>query len=263
MGGGVLTLVLFLWALRFRPLLFLSDLAHHAATVRPSLSDLPRELGFQLTNGYAEILNLPIYSLVVVGWVLLAIRWKKIALPVRWVVAILSVGFVVNVILYSRSMQWSALFFGAAATSILAATWSSSRRWRRASLALVFLLFVVHESYVGLDWLADIRSPSSRPGEVEARLCSLSAGVVAVDEVAARRVFDYRLPAGAVAWNFAEPWPEVWPRSVREKPRHQVWVISAAKATACAGLPPSRRFELAGHRFQSIPADRREILVVP
>ena len=84
-------------------------------------------------------------------------------------------------------------------------------------------MFVLTNSYtliqiVATDWRAT-------PDAAAIRASLPPGSTLNVDGVAARFVFDYKLPDNAVSWHYSTP-PERWPPSLPEKPRDMIWIAS-------------------------------------
>jgi hypothetical protein len=179
-------------------------------------------------------------------------------------VAVLLVGGAANLVFYPRSIHWSFDFFCAVAGAVLATELPVRAGWRRVALGSAVAVFLDHHSYACLEAIGRARSPRTDVHAVRASLEDLGGAILLVDDVAARYVLDYDLPPGTVDWNFSESADRPWrPLSVDDRRPGDVWVVSEEKAMVTEGLARSDRLTLLGRTFQSIPADSREIVVVP
>lgn len=99
--------------------------------------------------------------------------------------------------------------------------------------------------------------------EIKNKVDKMTNKTIFVDEVAARFVFDYQLPKGAINWGASNPPPYVYPTSIDDQKNDQVWVISSAKKRLIKDLPDDfPRVEILGRKFNSIPSKPYEVIIV-
>ena len=89
-------------------------------------------------------------------------------------------------------------------------------------------------------------------------------GSVAVDEYAARFVFDYNLPPGAVSYYHQHALPNYGP-SLHRKERSQLWMVAKHNLRFCNDCPQSAlpRLQVGRFKFRSAIKDPYDIVLFP
>lgn len=240
---------------------FLADFAWHAKLRGVSAARLPAEIWLQLTNGYAEVLYLPLYTLLLAFALVLAVRWREVRPQARALLLILGLGMTANLLLYASTMHPLLDLACWIAVVALAAELPLSRRARQAALAASLVVFLFSQAYLGVRLLGTERTPATV--HAAARTAVAQGRAVGVDEVAARFVFDYRLPSGAFFWNYSVPPPQTWPTSTAERSPSVTWILSPVKGAVTRGISPGPPVRLFGRTFRSIPARPYDVVVLP
>lgn len=249
---------LFLAAIGFRLSEFVADFTWH--TRLRQVTRLLDELRFQVTNGHGEIFYAPLYALLLALMLACAVRWRDLRAEAKLFLAALTAGLAANLLLYARSMHYLFDLFCWIGVTVLAGELPFPRPVRRAATACVLAVFAITQTYPALRLLGTKREPESSYQAVREQV--RGARRVAFDEVAARYVFDYRLPEGAVYWNFSAPPPGNCPNSADERDPGVTWVLSPTKSGVTRGLPPYERVRLFGREFRSMPARPFQVVVI-
>ncbi len=260
LGAGA-AFVLFLASIRFRLAEFLADFTWHARLRRPTGGELLPAIKLQLTNGKAAFLYGPLYAVFLLLTALVAVRWRQTRLAARAFLCALWAGILANLVLYASILHVLADLFCWIGVVILLNEIPVSRPVRRLAMAAAVTAFLIAQSYP-LVALAGRRSvPPARYAEIRKSLRARPVGTLGVDEIAARFVFDYRLPPGTFCWNYSAPPPKTYPASVEEKPPGVTWVLSPVKSGTTKGLPAAEKVRLFGREFGSIPAKPYEVVI--
>jgi len=252
--GVGLTFVLFLAAIDWRLTDFTSGFSLHASWRRVSLWDVPGHIARQLSTGYAMLLVVPSYVLLLFACA--AGLWHRPTLKQLILPATFVGGVVLSVALYSNGFATSILYF---AQVSLVTMVTRQGRWRygleMTSLGLVFTLAyclpVVYALNVNLHTNAQ-----------EIRL-EHHAGPFAIDGTTARFVHDFRLPPGTQAWDFEEAAGSHLPH-VDDPRRQTTWIVARSSLATVAGSGVSApRVQFFGRTFNSLPAEPFILEVVP
>jgi hypothetical protein len=252
-----LLLVLFLGCIGGDLAGFLRDFLWHARVRHQS--DALGELVHHLTNGYAAVLLLPVYILFLLVGSSVALRWRQVRPEAKTLLLALSAGIVSITFLYGSALPGYATPFCWMGIFALVGELPVVKRTGRLWPASILAAFVLTNSYtliqiMATDWRATPDSAAIRAALPPGRTLS-------IDGVAARFVFDYRLPEKAVSWNYSTP-PGEWPPSLPEKAGDTVWIVSIPGLSIVPGFPPARGAVFLGREFRSIPARPFEVLVI-
>ena len=238
---------------------FLGDFAWHASLRAIPLADVPRALHERFANGYAEIVDLPVFLLA--GAIAVAALCRGLTRSHARVLLVLSGGIVLLPVVYVPAF-WTLGALGAWLVTLCGIDLLRREGKHRARVALVAtLVFVVSQAPTVL---ACVSAHSERPDDyaaVRERLES-ETRLIGVDDIAARFVYSYRLPPTAYAWTYSNGPQAFWPGSRDDGPRGSVWVIGASKATWCSAVPPGERVRFLGHIFGSLVSHPYKVLIV-
>ncbi len=129
--------------------------------------------------------------------------------------------------------------------------WAETRRPSRALCAVLGAALGLNHAMLILFLAVGSFSPRPDAAAIKAEMSSLPEGTpLLIDSVAARFVFDYRLPPGTTAWEFSRPFREGYPRAIGERAPGTVWVIQRHNDLMGTAMPA----RLLGRDFQSINA---------
>ncbi len=262
LAGAGAAFLLFLASIRFRLHEFLADFTWHARLRRPTLGGLLPAIKLQLTNGSAGFLYGPLYAVFLLLTIVTALRWKQTRVEARVFLCTVWVGILANLVLYASILHTLADLFCWIGVVIL--LWEIPVRpaLRRIAVAAAIVAFAIAQSYLFIAAAGRKSVPEAEYRAAREALRNHPSGLVAADEVAARLVFDYRLPAGAFFWNYSVPPPQTWPFSIREKAPGVMWVLSPVKSGVTQGIPATEKVRFLGRVFGSISARPQEIVVI-
>lgn len=262
LAGAGTAFLLFLASIGFRVGEFLEDFVWHSRLRLPTWRKILPDLWLQLTNGYAEILSPPTYALFLLLTLGMVLRWKETRVKARIFFCALWTGILANLVLYPSFLHVLVDFF--CWVGIVALLWEvpMSRAARKAGVAVAAAAFLLAQSYILLAWAGRQSLPAERHDTVREALRRPPPGPLAVDEIAARFIFDYRLPPGAVFWNYSRPPAKTWPASTMEKEPGEIWVLSPVKSQVTKGIPPSPRVRLFGREFGSMSASPYDVAII-
>ncbi len=225
-AAGCVALVIFLFAglIHFHLAEFWRTFTQHAALRRTPLRLVPGEIARQLTFGQEWLLVLPTYLLWAVS---LGLAWRhRNRLPLPWVALTLAltVGLILNWVLYVAMAFRYAFGFGWVITLLILVLGQPTPRKRLVAGVLLAGLLVCSQLQIAAEFLLANHHSEANHAQVRAAVAALPAGkTLAVDAHAARFIFDYRLPAGTQAWEWLFPYHS--PQSFQERAPDSVWVI--------------------------------------
>lgn len=262
LGGGGAAVLVFLLSIDFRLREFLQDFSWHARLRRPTLSEILPAIKHQLTNGYAAVFYGPLYTIFLLLTIAMLVRWNTVRPTARIFLCALWLGILANLLLYSSVLHVLADFFCWIGVVVLLKEIPMRSTLRRVAVAATVAAFAIAQSYVLLA-LAGRKSISEEHyATVRMSLPNDPSRILGIDEIAARYIFNYQLPAGAYAWNYSFPPPQTWPASTRDKARGVSWVLSPVKSSVTQGIPPAEKVRLFGREFGSIPAKPYDVVVI-
>jgi hypothetical protein len=167
-----------------------------------------------------------------------------------------------NVLLYPGTLFGTMTFVIYAVLAVALATARMGSGSRRVLATIVIAIAVANVfSHSLSDWRAG--SPDAAQLQaIRSKLAGARNRPLFIDEVAARYVYDYRLPSAARAWTFSRRPPGAWPLSADERLPGSIWLVGLDKGDYTRGLPQARRFRLGGIEFRSIPDGKRKSLLL-
>jgi hypothetical protein len=258
--AGLVVLALFLVSIDFAVSDFLRLFAWHADIRRvPGLfGDLP----LLLTRGRSEITHGPVYVLTAGLMAVALIRYRRAPLLAGTAAAVLA-ALILNIVGYSSTWQTLSTHIIVLTMGILALNMINELQVQYVPLVSAAVVGVtMWSSALAIVTLLAIRPESAQYyQQVAARIPADKC--LGVDAVAARYVFDYRLPPCAYASHYSFPSPKFFPREGDAPPPGAAWVTSQAPGGHTSGVPPEDRLVLFGWRFDSIPKNYWRIRIVP
>jgi hypothetical protein len=258
----LLIFLVFLLAINFEIVRFFQDLSWHASLrVVPIYKVIP-EVIFIVSNGYGEIIYGVLYTLYGTLLFLLFKNRKKNQKKIIIFAIILNLALTLNIILYTSTLDYNFNFFCWFGITIILFNINISKNMRRLLISISIISLLIYQSQLIVSWIGQHNPPSNKYESILKWVKENPDRNYAIDEVAARFVFDYNLPNSTVDWNFSNGPAIFWPISVDEKPANTVWIISPAKAAITLDLPDYERVELFGHRFNSIPKSPYDVTIV-
>ncbi|MEM9538940.1 MAG: hypothetical protein AAGA60_05440 [Cyanobacteria bacterium P01_E01_bin.42] len=254
--------LLLLWAIDFQLFHFLDDLSWHASFRVVPLDRVIPEAMFIVTTGYGEIIYGSLYTTYLILLFFLIKNRKKSNTRVIYFAFLLNLALGINMILYVSTLYYNFNFFCWLGVVILLFEISFDKILRITLAFLCLVVFLIYQSQLIVGVISQNHPPNSKYESTLQWVKENPDRNYAIDDVAARVVFDYNLPNNSIAWNFSNN-PEIfWPESVREKPLNTVWIISPAKAALTLDLPDYERVKLFGRTFNSIPRSPYDVTIV-
>ncbi|MBD2579790.1 hypothetical protein [Oscillatoria sp. FACHB-1406] len=255
--------LLFLVCIHFQLSLFIQDMAWHSSFRKTGLAGTISELSFLIQHGYGEIIYGSLFGLYfcLCFWVL--IQRKKVEKKLITIVIFFTFSLVLNFLLYGRAVASYFIFFGWAAIALILDEIASKYvRYRFLIAPIVAIAFCLNQSLNLITLAGTQREPQSSYQEIRDYVRSHPNRSYAIDYIAARFVFDYKLPPGSIDWNFSNRAPLFWPTSLSQKPPNMTWLISSARATEFPGMPDVPKVRLLGRTFSSIPSRPYQVTVI-
>ncbi len=258
-----LVFTLFLLCINFELKPFFSDFLltaswRQAATIKGII------LFFRMmTQYYGPVLNVPSYILFLS--IAVIIFWKRHFVPIHLKILLvgLTMGMILNMLLYASAFLFNFFFCWVGIVCIVSMNGKSKFRLYAAIGTLIIyfssqslnIISLVEREYV----------PESRYREIKEAVLAKPNRKYAIDEVAARFVFDYNLPANSIAWNFLKPAPDAFPNSAKDKTPDVTWIISKSNLGHYVPemLKDYPRVEFIGRTFNSLPKKPFDVIVIP
>ncbi len=252
---------LFLWAIHFRLSEFLSVFFWHASTRRVPLEKVPNFLLSLLTHGKDALILGPSYFLLFPLFGFFCLHYKKVEIKIKVAVFTLITCLMLHLVFYLDVLYGALFFFTWVLNGILifCLPFTSKQRFWISGIGSVCLL--LSQSTLIVSWMG--RQPDPDPKsllEIRHRAEQAQDKILVVDEIAARYVFDFKLPKNTVNWNFLGPAPRHWPTNISQKTVDSIWIIAEAKTLACDGLPKTQLVTLWGKTFTSLSATPKKIV---
>jgi hypothetical protein len=204
-----------------------------------------------LTIGWNVLLLGPVWLLAVGLAVKYVARWSQVRAQARILVTVAGTGMLIELALYPAFLDVSLVLVCSVLAAVLIQEPPALAKSALLANVIVAMALAPHVGYVALRFLGPVRESAAYDAQVLRSVAGAES--LAVDEIAARYVFDYRLPSRVVYWNYSVPPQQYWPKSLAERPAGTVWVLSQAKGPPVTGLPATPYLRLFGHSFTSIP----------
>ncbi|HEY9850413.1 MAG TPA: hypothetical protein V6D28_13185 [Leptolyngbyaceae cyanobacterium] len=258
-----LVLVIFLICINFELQAFITDFYLHASLRRTSTINAIPVFIMQIVHGYGVILNLPSYILFLL--LSIGIFFKHLSIPIerKILFTALTLGIILNILLYASAIGFVFFFCWLGVLSIISLMKRRSKMLIYSSMGAALLLLSSQTlniiSLLGREYPDELR-----PQEIRNFVIANPNRKYAIDEVAARFVFDYRLPKDSTCWSAIRPAPASYP-SAEDKLPDVIWIV----ATYNLGryIPEMQadypKVEFMGRKFESLPKNLFEITLIP
>ncbi|MBP0016511.1 MAG: hypothetical protein J7647_03010 [Cyanobacteria bacterium SBLK] len=255
-------LFLLLWAIDFELFHFLADLSWHASFRVVPIARVIPEVTFIITNGYGEIIYGSLYTIYLILLFFLIKNRKRSQNCVVYFAFILNLSLAINILLYASTLYYNFNFFCWLGVVIFLFNINTSRISRTLLVFLCIVAFLIYQSQLIVGVIGQNSPAIDKYKSILEWVKKNPDRNYAIDDVAARFVFDYNLPEHSIAWNFSNNPAIFWPTSVSQKNSNTIWIISPAKAALTPDLPDYQRVELFNHRFNSIPRSPYDIVII-
>ncbi|MFB2833817.1 glycosyltransferase family 39 protein [Floridanema evergladense] len=261
-----LVVILFLICINFDFHGFKSVFALHASYRRTStIEAIPVFIKF-ITRYYGYILLLPTYILYIL--LSLGIYWKKDRIN-NWKLKILlvgsNIGIILNVLFYAGAIWFSFYFCWVGIVSIISVMFKERSKIRIYAFLVATLIFLSSQSLNILSLIEREYVTESQYQKIREVVLDKPKRKYAIDEIAARFVFDYKLPKNSIAWNFIKPAPDAYPISAKDKKPGTIWIVSKSKLGHYVPemQPDYPRVEFMGRKFNSLPKKPFDVILIP
>lgn len=261
-----LVLTLFLLCINFEFNTFKAEFIQHASYRRAStLLAIPIFIE-SIVRYYGYILILPTYILFIVvnvGTLLKRDRtnhWKLKILLIG-----LNVGIILNILFYSSAIWFSFFFCWVAIVSIITIMFKEKAKIRIYASLVGIIIFLSSQTLNILSLVEREYVPKSKYQEIKEAVLAQPNRKYAIDEMAARFVFNYNLPANSTAWNFLAPPSDNRTTSYKDKKPDLIWIVSTYNLGHY--VPEMKldypRVEFMGRTFYSLPKKPFDVILIP
>ncbi len=259
----IFTFTLFLIFINFQLTQFLDDISWHA-----TISGRVWLLGALIyiweylnRNNNMIFLGIP-YLFYFCLLILCFIQRKNLNNSLKWFVITINIAMFFNIAIY---VQGGIYVIWVWITMILIVTRINLAKKSLNTFLLIFLiiLYFFFQTFTIISILGQKSISKDKYAQIRNEVNQMTDKTIFVDEVAARYVFDYRLPKGAINWGASNPPPFVFPTSIKDKKADQVWVISPVKSNIVKDLSIDYpHVKIFGHTFNSIPQSPYDVIIV-
>ncbi|XWK91361.1 MAG: hypothetical protein U7127_15320 [Phormidium sp.] len=261
-----LVIALFLFCINFDFHSFKSEFILHSSYRRTStLQAIPMFIEL-ISRYYGYLLILPTYILFLVLDVVIV--WKRNKIK-NWELKILfvalNIGIILNVLLYSAAIWFSFFFCWVGIVSILSVMFKEREKIRNYASLLAIIIFLSSQTLNILSVVKREYVPKLRYQEIKEAVLDKPNRKYAIDEVAARFVFDYKLPPNSNAWNFLALPSDNRTTSYKDKLPDVTWIVSKSNLGHYVPemQPDYPRVEFMGRKFDSLPKKPFDVILIP
>lgn len=253
---------LFLIFINFQLFQFLDDISWHATVSgRTTSFECLLYIWNFLSRNHNFIFVAPLYLLYFFLLGLCIFKKKHLTNSLKWFVISIHAAIIFNIMIYVQSggyNSWMSIVMILIITSL-----KLNKKFRLLLYSILFSLYFIGQTtniikIVGQESISQVKYE-----EVRNTVNKMTDKTIFVDEIAARYVFDYRLPKGAINFGASNPPPNVYPTSIKDKKPDQVWVISPVKGKLIEGLSGDYpRVKILGHQFNTLPKKPYDVMIV-
>jgi hypothetical protein len=253
---------LFLIAINFEIFHFLSDLSWHASFRRNSILEAIPAALWTWSIGYGEIIHGSLFALLSLCLFLLWKQRKQSPVVLKSIIFVIVITLVLNIFTYASTVTGCFIFFCWLGVILILAKIALTPLMKAALLTLAAFIFIINNSFAFVTEIGQQHTPFQNYQEIHNYIQTHPQKQYIVDEVAARFIFDYRLPPNSLSWMGSTQAPALWPNSFADKPQEAIWIISTQKAWHIPELPDYPRVEIFGRRFASIARRPYDLIIV-
>jgi hypothetical protein len=253
---------IFLLLINFNVNAWLTDFLLHASMRRTPTSQAFPAFFRLLTESWNSVVLMPSYIVFIIFSIGYLITLRKTKNPNLILLVALIVAILLNIIIYSSSINF-ANFFIFLGVLCMASQLSISSRLNK--FVFLFCLGVVlsSQSLKVLYLVSRNHLPQRYYKDVEMKVAqSKRPDKYVVDAVAAKYVYDYKLPPNATSWEFIEL--NRYP-SIANKKKNELWIVS--KSNIAQYVPElgvnSPKVKFLNRNFNSLSQNPFEILILP
>lgn len=265
LGAMVLIGLLFLLFIHFDVSGFISVYKWHISLRRIPVSGIfPALLEF-ITFSYGELEFLPLYILFGTLLFILIKNRKNATMRLQYIMVAIISGMIINLILYVSNF-YSYFNFFCWVGVILMISKLPLLTWQRGCfIALTLCVFLMYDSRIIIMMCRQKATPSLEYKHLRDWTQQNKDKQYEIDYIAARYVFDYRLPdnttigAPGRGLNINPLKPQM--KSLKQKKSDRVWIFSSAQSLITE-LADYQRVKLLGVSFNSIPKKPHDIILV-
>ena len=264
LAATAVVFTLFLLCINFELKSFMTDFALHASLRRASINQAFSVFLFLNTRAYGPILIVPSYILFIL--LLGAAFVKRYTIPRELKILLfgLTLGIILSILLYSAAL-WYPFYFSWIGIAAIISRIDWQRKIKLYVSLLAILVFLSSQSLNILSLAAREYVPESKYRQIRETVLANPNRKYAIDEVAARFVFDYQLPKNSTSWTFMQA-PGVPLISAKERLSDATWIVSTSMLGE--GFPEMLkkdypRVEFLGRRFNSLPKNPFDVTLIP
>uniref|UniRef100_UPI0030DDD447 hypothetical protein n=1 Tax=Argonema antarcticum TaxID=2942763 RepID=UPI0030DDD447 len=263
-AATVVVFTLFLLCINFDLQRFISDFILHASLRRTStIQAIPIFINL-ITKYYGYIVTLPSYFLFISLSIVVFLKRYSIPNYLKILFIALQVGIIMNALLYASAIWFAFFFCWLGIVSIL-----SIIKWEpKMSMFPSVVTLIIYFSSQSLNIISLIEReyvPESQYREIREAVLAKPNRKYAIDEIAARFVFDYKLPKNTTSWTFMLPPVGADPISFKDKPTDVTWIVSPyfLKYNFTDAPIDYPRVEFLGRTFNSLPKKPFDVILIP
>jgi len=257
-GLGV-AFVAFVAAIRGEVVEFVQVMRLHSSVIAPPWSQAPANFWGEFTLGKQAYLLGPAWLLILVG----ATCTLRIASPggatlrslwVCWLAATL-----IGIFFHPTRMVHYATHFGL----VLAIVSFGCSPWRGLfTTAALTVVAIQHAAIFAVPLFGDIRSPNV--AWIKAAIARHPGRTLCIDDVAARYIYDFKLPPGSVDWTQRQSTRLGSSGTLAAKPSNELWIATEWKIEHSIrdSVTHAERLKIGSARFGSIARQPYQLVVI-
>lgn len=265
LAASTLVFILFLICINFELKTFISDFIL-AASWRKAANINGIILFFQvISQYYGPVLNVPSYVLFLTVSIILFGKRDIIPINLKILFCGLTMGMILNIFLYALAFDFNFFFCWVGIVCIVSMAIKSKSKLKLYAIIVTGLIYLSSQSLNIISLVGREYVPESKSKEIREFVLARPKRKYAIDEVAARFVFDYKLPENTVNWNFMKPAPASAPSSSKDKEPDVTWIVSKSNLGHYVPemQPDYPRVEFLGRQFNSLPRKPFDVILVP
>lgn len=260
----VVVFTFFLLCINFDLKTFWTDFSFHTAMRRSPINEALNVFLLLSTQGYGMILIFPTYILFVLLMGVCFAKRHTINIRLKILLFGLTLGIILCIFLYSATI-WYTFYFAWIGIVCILSQIDWQQKMKTAVTILAVFIFLVSQSLNILSLVGREYVPESKYQEIRNFVLANPHRKYAIDEVAARFVFDYKFPKNSTSWTFMQV-PGTPQLTAKDKLPDVTWIVSIPNLGK--GFPEMLkedypRVEFFGLRFKSLPKKPFDLIVVP